>query len=79
MTEAVARTGPHAPKGSDPAPVAGAVGGLGEAGGVGSGGDIGEASAGGEGNVEDRLRAVGRDVRRAMLAAVPDAEPHDWL
>jgi geranylgeranyl diphosphate synthase, type II len=29
--------------------------------------------------VEDRLRTVGRDVRRAMLAAVPDAEPHDWL
>jgi geranylgeranyl diphosphate synthase type II len=22
---------------------------------------------------------VGRDIRRAMLAAVPDAEPHDWL
>ena len=22
---------------------------------------------------------MGRDVRRAMLAAVPDAEPHDWL
>ncbi len=29
--------------------------------------------------VEARLRAVGRDVRRAILAAVPDAEPHDWL
>ena len=29
--------------------------------------------------VDERLRAVGRDVRRAMLAAVPDAEPHDWL
>jgi geranylgeranyl diphosphate synthase, type II len=29
--------------------------------------------------VEERLRMVGRDIRRAMLAAVPDAEPHDWL
>jgi geranylgeranyl diphosphate synthase type II len=29
--------------------------------------------------VDERLRAVGRDIRRAMLAAVPDAEPHDWL
>jgi geranylgeranyl diphosphate synthase type II len=29
--------------------------------------------------VDDRLRAVGREVRRAMLAAIPDAEPHDWL
>jgi geranylgeranyl diphosphate synthase type II len=29
--------------------------------------------------VDDHLRAVGRRVRRAMLAAVPDAEPHDWL
>jgi geranylgeranyl diphosphate synthase type II len=29
--------------------------------------------------VDDHLRAVGRRVRRAMLVAVPDAEPHDWL
>jgi geranylgeranyl diphosphate synthase type II len=29
--------------------------------------------------VDERLRSVARDVRRAMLAAVPDAEPHDWL
>ncbi len=29
--------------------------------------------------VEERLRTVAREVRRAMLAAVPDAEPHDWL
>ena len=29
--------------------------------------------------VDDHLRAVGRRVRRGMLAAVPDAEPHDWL
>jgi geranylgeranyl diphosphate synthase type II len=41
-----------------------------------------DAAAGGavsEALVEERLRAVGRDVRRAMLAAVPDAEPNDWL
>jgi geranylgeranyl diphosphate synthase type II len=30
-------------------------------------------------DVEGRLRIVGRDIRRTMLAAVPDAEPHDWL
>ena len=30
-------------------------------------------------SVDERLRSVGRDVRRAMLDAVPDAEPHDWL
>src|SRR5262245_21339384 len=36
-------------------------------------------SAVSEALVEERLRAVSRDVRRAMLAAVPDAEPHDWL
>jgi geranylgeranyl diphosphate synthase type II len=36
-------------------------------------------SSGSEALVEERLRAVSRDVRRAMLAAVPDAEPHDWL
>jgi geranylgeranyl diphosphate synthase, type II len=30
-------------------------------------------------DVEGRLRMVGRAVRRDMLAAVPDAEPHDWL
>jgi geranylgeranyl diphosphate synthase, type II len=30
-------------------------------------------------DVEGRLRTVGRDIRRSMLAAVPDAEPHDWL
>ena len=29
--------------------------------------------------VEDQLRAVGRDVRRAMLDALPDGEPHRWL
>ena len=29
--------------------------------------------------VDERLRSVGRDMRRAMLAALPDAEPHDWL
>ncbi|MGH9138437.1 MAG: polyprenyl synthetase family protein, partial [Acidimicrobiales bacterium] len=29
--------------------------------------------------VEDRLRDVGRVVRRMMLEAIPDAEPHDWL
>lgn len=31
------------------------------------------------GVVEARLRTVGREVRRAMLAEVPDAEPHDSL
>jgi geranylgeranyl diphosphate synthase, type II len=29
--------------------------------------------------VEERLRAVGRDIRRALLSEVPDAEPHDEL
>ncbi len=29
--------------------------------------------------VEDRLRAVARTVRRAMLEAIPDGEPHRWL
>ena len=29
--------------------------------------------------VDGHLRSVGREMRRAMLAAVPDAEPHDWL
>jgi geranylgeranyl diphosphate synthase type II len=29
--------------------------------------------------VEERLRTVGRDIRRAMLAAVPDVEPHETL
>jgi geranylgeranyl diphosphate synthase type II len=33
----------------------------------------------GVGTVEQTLRAVGRDVRRAMLDALPDAEPHRWL
>jgi geranylgeranyl diphosphate synthase type II len=28
---------------------------------------------------ERTLRAVGRDIRRAMLDALPDAEPHRWL
>jgi geranylgeranyl diphosphate synthase, type II len=36
-------------------------------------------ASGDGGLVEERLRAVGRDIRRTMLAAVPDAEPHDWL
>jgi geranylgeranyl diphosphate synthase, type II len=30
-------------------------------------------------DVESVLSRVGRDVRRAMLAAVPTAEPHKWL
>lgn len=29
--------------------------------------------------VEDRLREVGREVRRAMLDAIPDGEPVQWL
>ena len=29
--------------------------------------------------VEERLRTVGRGIRRAILAAVPDVEPHDNL
>jgi geranylgeranyl diphosphate synthase, type II len=29
--------------------------------------------------VEDRLRQVGKVVRRAMLDAMPDGEPHQWL
>jgi geranylgeranyl diphosphate synthase type II len=29
--------------------------------------------------VETRLRAVGKTVRRAMLDALPDGEPHPWL
>jgi geranylgeranyl diphosphate synthase type II len=29
--------------------------------------------------VEDRLREVGRAVRRSMLDAMPDGEPHQWL
>ncbi|MCW2690428.1 MAG: geranyl transferase [Mycobacterium sp.] len=29
--------------------------------------------------VEDRLRAVGKVVRRSMLDAMPDGEPHQWL
>ena len=29
--------------------------------------------------VEDHLREVSRTVRRAMLAAIPDGEPHRWL
>jgi geranylgeranyl diphosphate synthase type II len=29
--------------------------------------------------VEDVLRATGRAVRRVMLDAIPDGEPHDWL
>jgi geranylgeranyl diphosphate synthase, type II len=29
--------------------------------------------------VEERLRAVGREIRRRILAEVPDAEPHDHL
>src|ERR1700722_12239601 len=31
------------------------------------------------GEVERVLAQVGRDVRRAMLDAIPDAEPHKWL
>lgn len=31
------------------------------------------------GLVEDRLAAVHQAVRRAMLEAIPDAEPHQWL
>lgn len=30
-------------------------------------------------DVEPTLRRIGRDVRRAMLDEVPDAEPHHWL
>jgi geranylgeranyl diphosphate synthase type II len=30
-------------------------------------------------SVERVLRETGRDVRRAMLDAIPDGEPHDWL
>ncbi|AQA01677.1 geranyl transferase [Mycobacterium sp. MS1601] len=29
--------------------------------------------------VEDRLRQVGKVVRRSMLDAIPDGEPHQWL
>src|ERR1700760_3348189 len=29
--------------------------------------------------VEDRLRQVGKVVRRSMLDAMPDGEPHQWL
>jgi geranylgeranyl diphosphate synthase type II len=29
--------------------------------------------------IDDRLRAVAREIRRRMLDAVPDAEPNDWL
>lgn len=29
--------------------------------------------------VDERLRLVARDVRRAMLDAIPDGEPHHWL
>ncbi len=29
--------------------------------------------------VEERLRQVGRMIRRAMLDATPDGEPHQWL
>jgi geranylgeranyl diphosphate synthase, type II len=29
--------------------------------------------------VEDRLRQVGKVVRRSMLEAMPDGEPHQWL
>ncbi|MBV8463690.1 MAG: polyprenyl synthetase family protein, partial [Acidimicrobiales bacterium] len=29
--------------------------------------------------VEDKLRAVGRAVRRSMLDSLPDGEPHRWL
>jgi geranylgeranyl diphosphate synthase, type II len=29
--------------------------------------------------VEDRLRQVGKAVRRSMLDALPDGEPHQWL
>lgn len=36
-------------------------------------------AAGNTALVEERLRTVGRGVRRAMLAAVPDLEPHDNL
>jgi geranylgeranyl diphosphate synthase type II len=47
-------------------------------------GDVapGEGARGGGGDtalVEERLRTVGRDIRRAMLAAVPDVEPHETL
>jgi geranylgeranyl diphosphate synthase, type II len=31
------------------------------------------------GGVDARLRAVGKDVRRAMLDAMPDGEPNQWL
>ena len=36
-------------------------------------------AAAGTADVERHLRAVARTVRRALLAEVPDAEPHDWL
>jgi len=50
------------------------------AGGNGDGDGTGErATSEATAVVEERLCTVGRDIRRAMLAAVPDAEPHDWL
>jgi geranylgeranyl diphosphate synthase type II len=30
-------------------------------------------------DVDRELRAVARTIRRALLAEIPDAEPHDWL
>jgi len=37
------------------------------------------AEAGLIAEVEDRLREVGRTVRRSMLDSLPDGEPHHWL
>ena len=45
--------------------------------GRGTGHDV--PAADGNALVEERLRTVGRDIRRRILAAVPDGEPHDSL
>ena len=37
------------------------------------------AQAAVEVDVDRALRAVARTIRRALLAEIPDAEPHDWL
>jgi geranylgeranyl diphosphate synthase, type II len=42
-------------------------------------GDDDRAAADGTALVEERLRAVGREIRRRILAEVPDAEPNDHL
>lgn len=47
--------------------------------GRGDNGGHGPVAADGTGLVEERLRAVGREIRRRILAEVPDAEPHNNL